>query len=65
MIFSIYRDSTSSTDAKKLTPVQMNQAIRNLFKESDAPNKPKTDKPQEMMDFNAEHQSTDAKICRN
>lgn len=51
MIFSIYRDSTSSTDAKKLTPVQMNQAIRNLFKESDAPNKPKTDKPQEMMDF--------------
>lgn len=51
MIFSIYRDSTSSTDAKKLTPVQMNQAIRNLFKESDAPNKPKTDNPQEMMDF--------------
>lgn len=51
MIFSIYRDSTSSTDAKKLTPVQMNQAIRNLFKESDAPNKPETDNPQEMMDF--------------
>lgn len=51
MIYSIYRDSTSSTDAKKLTPVQMNQAIRNLFKESDAPNKPKTDNPQEMMDF--------------
>lgn len=55
MIFSIYRDSTSSTDAKKLTPVQMNQAIRNLFKESDAPNKPKTDNPQEMMDFLLQH----------
>ena len=51
MIYSIYRDSSTSTDAKKLTPVQMNKAIKNLFNESEAPNKPDTNKPEEMMNF--------------
>ena len=51
MIYSIYRDSSTSTDAKKLTPFQMNKAIKNLFNESEAPNKPDTNKPEEMMNF--------------
>lgn len=41
MRYAIYRDTTSATSNKLLTGSQVNQAIKQLFNESDAKDKPK------------------------
>ncbi len=56
MRYAIYRDSTAATDMKQLTPVQISQAIKALYSESEIPDKPKLTDVQQMHQFLLEHQ---------
>lgn len=56
MRYAIYRDSTAATDMKQLTPVQISQAIKTLYSESEIPDKPKLTDVQQMHQFLLEHQ---------
>ena len=51
MRYAIYRDTTSATNAKVLTAAQIDKAIKQLYSESTAPNKPKNADIEQMKAF--------------
>lgn len=51
MRYAIYRDTTSATNAKVLTAAQIDKAIKQLYSESTAPNKPKNTDIEQMKAF--------------
>lgn len=51
MRYAIYRDTTSATNAKVLTASQIDKAIKQLYSESTAPNKPKDADFEQMKAF--------------
>ncbi len=51
MRYAIYRDTTSATNAKVLTASQIDKAIKQLYSESTAPNKPKDANIEQMKAF--------------
>ena len=51
MRYAIYRDTTSATNAKVLTAAQIDKAIKQLYSESTAPNKPKDANIEQMKAF--------------